>query len=57
MFYLLESGEAYAVKILEAGKDPVKVMDYKRGDYFGELALIKNAPRAASVIAKVSFLI
>ncbi len=47
-FYLLESGEAEAYK---AGNDsPVK--QYKKGEYFGELALLKNAPRAASVVAK-----
>jgi cAMP-dependent protein kinase regulator len=47
-FYLLESGEAEAFK--EGTSNPVKA--YKKGDYFGELALLNDAPRAASVISK-----
>jgi cAMP-dependent protein kinase regulator len=45
-FYIVEEGALYATK------DSVKVMDYKAGDYFGELALLKNQPRAASVVVE-----
>ncbi|KAL3475004.1 cyclic nucleotide-binding-like protein [Aspergillus californicus] len=49
-FYLLESGAADAYK---NGLDgPVKVKSYKRGDYFGELALLDDKPRAASIVAQ-----
>ncbi|OBT88060.1 hypothetical protein VE02_03671 [Pseudogymnoascus sp. 03VT05] len=45
-FYLLEDGEASAYK-----KDLDKpVKNYRKGDYFGELALLNKAPRAASVV-------
>jgi cAMP-dependent protein kinase regulator len=47
-FYLLEEGEAQAFK--SGNTNPV--MEYKKGDFFGELALLNDAPRAASVIAK-----
>lgn len=46
-FYLLESGEADAYK----GDPNNKVLHYKKGDFFGELALLNDAPRAASVVA------
>lgn len=48
-FYIVEEGELYAEKS-RAESGAVRVMDYKPGDYFGELALLKNQPRAASVI-------
>ncbi|KAH7445570.1 hypothetical protein KP509_01G015100 [Ceratopteris richardii] len=43
--YLLEEGEAEA----RTGGNVVK--HYKHGDYFGELALLNNKPRAATVVA------
>lgn len=43
-FYIVEDGALHAMK----GGD--RVMEYKSGDYFGELALLKNQPRAASVV-------
>ncbi|KHN96391.1 cAMP-dependent protein kinase regulatory subunit [Metarhizium album ARSEF 1941] len=46
-FFLLESGEADAFK----GDQSNKVLHYKKGDFFGELALLNDKPRAASVVA------
>jgi len=45
-FYIVEDGILYASK---GGK---RVMDYKAGTYFGELALLKNQPRAASIVVE-----
>ena len=53
IFYMIVSGEAIATKTIEPGQPAKEVMSYKVGDYFGELALLKNEPRAANVIAKV----
>lgn len=53
MFYILEEGKAYAHKVLEGADSSARVKEYKAGDFFGELALINNEPRAASVKAEV----
>ncbi|CBZ51945.1 putative CAMP-dependent protein kinase regulatory subunit [Neospora caninum Liverpool] len=45
-FYILLEGTAEAIK-----NDKV-VMEYKKGGFFGELALLKDQPRAATVVAK-----
>jgi cAMP-dependent protein kinase regulator len=47
-FYIIEEGEAGATK------NGVEVMSYSSGDYFGELALIRNQPRAATVTCKTN---
>lgn len=49
-FYLVISGDAYAEKLID-GKNK-EVMKYRAGDYFGELALLKNEPRAATIVAR-----
>jgi len=45
-FYIVEEGACVAQK------DGANVLEYAVGDYFGELALINNSTRAASVLAQ-----
>jgi len=45
-FYIVEEGELVAIK------DDIPVLSYNPGDFFGELALLNNQPRAASVCVR-----
>lgn len=47
IFYLVEEGTV-DVYIKKNGADEIKVHTYKPGDSFGELAIMYNAPRAAT---------
>ncbi|KAK0338355.1 hypothetical protein LTR91_005449 [Friedmanniomyces endolithicus] len=51
-FYILESGEAEAYKRGQQGESGRVVKRYGKGDYFGELALLDDRPRAASVLSR-----
>mmetsp|Transcript_72893 Transcript_72893/g.156130 ORF Transcript_72893/g.156130 Transcript_72893/m.156130 type:complete len:449 (-) Transcript_72893:55-1401(-) len=50
-FFILEEGKCVVTKVYVEGTPPQEVMSYSSGDYFGELALLMNEPRAASVTA------
>lgn len=56
-FYFILKGEAVATKRIETGKAAIEVMQYNKGSYFGELALIHEAPRAANVVAKTDLVV
>ena len=51
VFYIIEEGEAVATKLTEPGKPATVVKSYGKGEYFGELSLIKGDPRAANIVA------
>ncbi|KAG8767689.1 hypothetical protein FRC20_007944 [Serendipita sp. 405] len=51
-FYFVEEGEATVSKRGEDGEDKV-LNTLKKGDYFGELALLRLEPRAATIRAVV----
>ena len=49
--YVVETGKLKCTKRLQPGAEPTHLKDYVPGEAFGELALLYNAPRAASIEA------
>jgi cAMP-dependent protein kinase regulator len=48
-FYIIAEGKLIAEKKEDASSETKKVFEYKEGDYFGEIALVKNTVRQASI--------
>jgi len=49
-FYIVEEGTLVAMKTTPQNDKPRNVNEYSTGMYFGEVALLKNRPRAASIV-------
>ena len=49
--FVVEDGHLDCFKLFDGENEPKKVRAYEPGDVFGELALLYNAPRAATIIA------
>lgn len=55
--YVVESGELSCFKLFPGNEEPTFLKTYKPGEAFGELALLYNAPRAATIVSDTSSLL
>lgn len=53
--YVLESGELDCTKLFSGNTEPTHLKTYQPGEGFGELALLYNTPRAATITSKTEF--
>lgn len=51
-FYIIEEGTVVVQKDMGDGQPPKEVLRVQRGGYFGEIALLTDKPRAATVVAE-----
>ena len=49
--YVLEQGALNCTKVFKGNTEPTQLKVYAPGEGFGELALLYNAPRAATITA------